>query len=808
MLAPTLSRRPCIVPIALLLMGICLMAAPAALAIDIVDLHQNDAAGVPTTLNQTQSITGTVTVPTGLMDTFHLDVYVQDATGGINVWIYAGAASTAVATGDSVTVISRVAQYNGMTELGTGSSYTTIVNHGPASASPEALAITCADLEGSFLSDYSEPNEGRLIRLDGLTIVSGIWPESPTGNSVIYVTDGTDTAKLYIDQDTPVNGSPQPGPGFSIVGVLKQYDSSAPYTTGYEIVPRTADDVITAPGTIAPAAVRNVHSGGADILFETGLPGSSEVEYGLDDNYGQWAGDPDASETAHSVQLTGLAPNTIYHFRARSQAGGTVSNGPDQLLATSSDQPGEIHILMTHSAEHEYAGPYDEVLSGQYLPNRLASLIWTAETSVDCAFYSFSLDNIRAALIAAHQRGCQVRLIIDQNNYHGHADDCAAAGIPYIDSGHAGNHASGVMHNKFVVIDGRDADPYNDIVWTGSANLSYSGSFDVNNAVWIRDHGLARAYTLEFDEMWGSSTQSPAAGARMGNAKLDNTPHEFTINGIRVEQYMSPSDGVTGRIITGARTAQHDLLMCLLAFTHNDISAAMDNQRDSEPGLSVRGVFNQDQGACNEGSEYFALAGQTCAPGTWSPPADVWLDTAVPVDDYLHHKYLIIDPNHPGSDPTVITGSHNWSYSADTINDENTLVLHDPAIANQYLQEFAARYHESGGNDDLGAISSVHPEPATPDRTLAALHTWPNPFNPQSRISLSLARPGQVTATIHDARGQSVATLVQDQTWQAGLHVLGWNGTDDRGRAVASGSYLLRVRAGSDLETRKLVLVR
>ncbi len=54
----------------------------------------------------------------------------------------------------------------------------------------------------------------------------------------------------------------------------------------------------------------------------------------------------------------------------------------------------------------------------------------------------------------------------------------------------------------------------------------------------------------------------------------------------------------------------------------------------------------------------------------------------------MHHKHLIVDHNSPDNDPLLWVGSHNWSTNANTRNDENTLVIHDPNIANQYYQEF------------------------------------------------------------------------------------------------------------------------
>lgn len=58
---------------------------------------------------------------------------------------------------------------------------------------------------------------------------------------------------------------------------------------------------------------------------------------------------------------------------------------------------------------------------------------------------------------------------------------------------------------------------------------------------------------------------------------------------------------------------------------------------------------------------------------------------------------MIIDGEHPDSDPIVITGSHNWSSSAENVSDENTLIIHNARVANLYLQEFMARYKEAAG---------------------------------------------------------------------------------------------------------------
>jgi phosphatidylserine/phosphatidylglycerophosphate/cardiolipin synthase-like enzyme len=48
----------------------------------------------------------------------------------------------------------------------------------------------------------------------------------------------------------------------------------------------------------------------------------------------------------------------------------------------------------------------------------------------------------------------------------------------------------------------------------------------------------------------------------------------------------------------------------------------------------------------------------------------------------MHHKVIIIDGQ------IVVTGSYNFSKSAKTRNDENTLILHNSEIAKLYLDEF------------------------------------------------------------------------------------------------------------------------
>jgi hypothetical protein len=82
----------------------------------------------------------------------------------------------------------------------------------------------------------------------------------------------------------------------------------------------------------------------------------------------------------------------------------------------------------------------------------------------------------------------------------------------------------------------------------------------------------------------------------------------------------------------------------------------------------------------------------------------------------------------------------------------------------------------------------------------------PNPFNARTEVRFELARPALVEVTIHDLAGRHVRTLVSGPR-EAGSYRPVWDGRSDAGDPVASGVYLVRLAAGDDLDSRKIVLV-
>ncbi|MDE2707136.1 MAG: T9SS type A sorting domain-containing protein, partial [Gemmatimonadota bacterium] len=102
------------------------------------------------------------------------------------------------------------------------------------------------------------------------------------------------------------------------------------------------------------------------------------------------------------------------------------------------------------------------------------------------------------------------------------------------------------------------------------------------------------------------------------------------------------------------------------------------------------------------------------------------------------------------------------------------------------------------------AVAAV--EETTP--TAFALHqNYPNPFNAATTIEFQLAAPAAVELTMYDAIGQKIRTLVA-QHLAAGYYRTQWNGYNDAGHTVASGTYFYRLRAGDYLATKQLTLLK
>ena len=118
-------------------------------------------------------------------------------------------------------------------------------------------------------------------------------------------------------------------------------------------------------------------------------------------------------------------------------------------------------------------------------------------------------------------------------------------------------------------------------------------------------------------------------------------------------------------------------------------------------------------------------------------------------------------------------------------------------------------------SDDPNALVNTIPlygtgQPVANDDPVAVMVTslkgcYPNPFNPTTTISFSIKEKTPVELIIYNSLGQKVQTLV-NKPLEKGEHSVVWNGTDNKGRPVASGIYFYRMKAGKYTETQKMIL--
>jgi hypothetical protein len=86
-------------------------------------------------------------------------------------------------------------------------------------------------------------------------------------------------------------------------------------------------------------------------------------------------------------------------------------------------------------------------------------------------------------------------------------------------------------------------------------------------------------------------------------------------------------------------------------------------------------------------------------------------------------------------------------------------------------------------------------------------NNYPNPFNPSTTISYSIANSGDVNISVYNIRGQLVRTLV-NETLDAGMHSVVWNGDNNLGRSVGSGIYLYKLETSDNRIVKKMLLMK
>jgi len=321
---------------------------------------------------------------------------------------------------------------------------------------------------------------------------------------------------------------------------------------------------------------------------------------------------------------------------------------------SSADFPKWLKVYFTNP------NPPDNVNNG--IDQYVVPVLNGAKQTIDLASFDLNLPSVVNALIEASKRGVKVRVVVDDENGEQELDAkrspdgkvfdslkvLKAAKIPVVDGG----RSNGLMHNKIIIVDGQT-------LFMGSWNTSYNDTFrNNNNLLQITAPVLIANYQAKFNEMY--------VDKRFGaKAEVGAQTPSLSIEGVAVENYFSTADNVMAEMVKYVQGAKKSIKFIIFTYTHADLSSAMIAQ--AKKGIEVRGVIE------NRGASQGAMVPLYCAK----------LPVTVDGNSYtMHHKVIIID------DETVITGSYNFTKSANEANDDNALIIHNSAVAALYLQEF------------------------------------------------------------------------------------------------------------------------
>jgi phosphatidylserine/phosphatidylglycerophosphate/cardiolipin synthase-like enzyme len=320
----------------------------------------------------------------------------------------------------------------------------------------------------------------------------------------------------------------------------------------------------------------------------------------------------------------------------------------------------------------------------------LADFVRGAQRSLDIAIYDFRLSEplrqiVAAAFAEVAAAGVAIRIAYDGDksdapNLVGGIDPAPVGTDTFVRSlGYPSRRIGGLklMHNKYIV---RDAGAPTAAVWTGSTNFTDdSWTLQDNNILRIPDAALAACYTRDFADLWAKGTieDTGSFDTQRTSARYQGTP-------LDVQVLFSPGRGPAidydvGLLVARARRR---VRICSMLINSSALIASLSDLLRTQQ-VPVSGVYDRTQmesvlqqwqdvphnhwkiGAVGDIVDAAKLVGKNSTP--YSPESR---------HDFMHNKTLVVDD-------TVITGSYNFSHSAEQ-NAENLLMLTNPALADAY----------------------------------------------------------------------------------------------------------------------------
>ncbi|MEM8503350.1 MAG: phospholipase D-like domain-containing protein [Cyanobacteria bacterium P01_D01_bin.1] len=369
-----------------------------------------------------------------------------------------------------------------------------------------------------------------------------------------------------------------------------------------------------------------------------------------------------------------------------------------------------VQVFFNQSEASVYTEPYRQLeRHGDNLEQIIITAIEESAQTVDVAVQALNLPLVAKALVDSSRRGVAVRLILENQYTQIEGDQLEAltllneSQISQIDDTADGSKGSGLMHHKFLVVDGR-------WVLTGSANLTFSGIHgdadtpesrgNANVLLKIDSALLAQQFTNEFNLMWGDGPNAKL-NSQFGLQKPPRPPQTVALPTGPITVQFSPTSpslpweqSVNGLISRTLVEAVSRIDLALFVFSEQRIADRLETE--VKAGTTVRTLV--DPGFVYRSySEALDMLGislldQRCKIEAqnrpWQTPITSVGSPRLLEGDKLHHKFAVIDS------ATTIAGSQNWSHAANAQNDETLLVIRNPTVAAHFDREFERLYRQ------------------------------------------------------------------------------------------------------------------
>lgn len=229
----------------------------------ISSVHSYKSDGLLLNKGMYAKVRGTATVASGIFSQTSLDIYLQDATGGVN--IYKGGGIISIIEGNQYTVCGIIDQYNGKTEIVPDEPAIDVVNEGSLEL-PIPIVLTIDQL-----LQNPEGYEGMLVKIEqtSKSSTSPAWPSGISENYLISDDGEINSLILRIDEDTDLDDNEEPSWPQDVVGIFSQYDTYSPYFHDYQIQPRKYTDISSSVGIQLTILLEGPYDSSNDVMFNS-----------------------------------------------------------------------------------------------------------------------------------------------------------------------------------------------------------------------------------------------------------------------------------------------------------------------------------------------------------------------------------------------------------------------------------------------------------------------------------------------------------------------------------------------------------